>query len=164
VGNPCCPNESEPDALGATFSTHFNATGANTDVIEHCLAHVPANRVRAAYIFDDGYEMGLQVLSRPDRPTAVQCLTDDIAAGVIAAANRLKISLPDGLSIAGFDNFGLARKITPALTTAGLPAEDMGEAAALQVIDALEGRGRRAVRTLACNIVMRDSIASAPAA
>lgn len=102
------------------------------------------------------------MLSRPDRPTAVQCLTDDIAAGVIAAATRLKISLPDGLSIAGFDNFGLARKITPALSTASLPAEDMGEAAALQVIDALEGRCRRAVKTLACNIVVRDSIARAP--
>ncbi len=108
--------------------------------------------------FDDGLETALRVLARPDRPTAVQCLTDDIAAGVIAAASRLKISLPDELSIAGFDNFGLARKMTPALTTAGLPAEDMGEAAALQVIDALEGRSRRSVKTLACKIVSRDSI------
>ncbi len=108
--------------------------------------------------FDDGLEMGLQVLSRPDRPTAVQCLTDDIAAGVIAAATRLGIPLPGGLSIAGFDNFGLARKISPALTTAGLPAEEMGEAAALQVIDALEGRSRRSVRTLDCRIILRDSI------
>ncbi|RZS46698.1 LacI family DNA-binding transcriptional regulator [Sphaerotilus mobilis] len=119
--------------------------------ITHAMHHCNA-------FFDDGFEMGMQVLSRPDRPTAVQCLTDDIAAGVIAAATRLHISLPDGLSIAGFDNFGLARKITPALTTAGLPAEDMGEAAALQVIEALEGRSRQGVRTLPCNIVMRDSI------
>jgi hypothetical protein len=35
--------------MRATFSTHFNAAGANIDVIEHCLAHVPGNRVRAAY-------------------------------------------------------------------------------------------------------------------
>lgn len=38
-----------PHGMRATFSTHFNASGANIDVIEHCLAHVPANRVRAAY-------------------------------------------------------------------------------------------------------------------
>ena len=31
------------------FSTHFNALGENPDVIERCLAHAPANRVRAAY-------------------------------------------------------------------------------------------------------------------
>jgi integrase len=38
-----------PHGMRATFSTYFNATGANIDVIEHCLVHVPANRVRAAY-------------------------------------------------------------------------------------------------------------------
>jgi integrase len=38
-----------PHGMRAAFSTHFNATGANVDVIEHCLAHVPANRVRAAH-------------------------------------------------------------------------------------------------------------------
>jgi len=38
-----------PDGMRAAFSTYFNAKGANIDVIEHCLAHAPANRVRAAY-------------------------------------------------------------------------------------------------------------------
>ena len=38
-----------PHGMRAAFSTHFNGSGANVDVIEHCLAHVPSNRVRAAY-------------------------------------------------------------------------------------------------------------------
>jgi integrase len=38
-----------PHGMRATFNTHFNAAGASIDVIEHCLAHVPGNRVRAAY-------------------------------------------------------------------------------------------------------------------
>lgn len=38
-----------PHGMRAAFSTHFNAMGANPDVIEHCLAHVADNRVRAAY-------------------------------------------------------------------------------------------------------------------
>lgn len=41
--------EGTPHGMRAAFSTHFNAMGASVDVIEHCLAHVPANRVRAAY-------------------------------------------------------------------------------------------------------------------
>ena len=41
--------EGTPHGMRAAFSTHFNATGASVDVIEHCLAHAPANRVRAAY-------------------------------------------------------------------------------------------------------------------
>ena len=38
-----------PHGMRAAFTTHFNGDGANVDVIEHCLAHVPNNRVRAAY-------------------------------------------------------------------------------------------------------------------
>ena len=33
----------------SVFSTHFNKAGANPDVIERCLAHAPADKVRAAY-------------------------------------------------------------------------------------------------------------------
>jgi integrase len=38
-----------PHGMRSAFSTHFNSAGASVDVIEHCLAHVPTNRVRAAY-------------------------------------------------------------------------------------------------------------------
>ena len=38
-----------PHRMRVAFSTHFNGEGANVDVIEHCLAHVPNNRLRAAY-------------------------------------------------------------------------------------------------------------------
>ena len=42
-------SESTPHGMRAVFSTHFNKQGANIDVIEHCLAHAPVDRVRAAY-------------------------------------------------------------------------------------------------------------------
>lgn len=41
--------EGTPHGMRAAFSTYFNRIGAGVDVIEHCLAHVPANAVRAAY-------------------------------------------------------------------------------------------------------------------
>jgi integrase len=41
--------ESTPHGMRAAFSTHFNMAGDDVDVIEHCLAHAPANKVRAAY-------------------------------------------------------------------------------------------------------------------
>lgn len=42
-------HDGTPHGMRAAFSTHFNGAGANVDVIEHCLAHVPSNRVRSAY-------------------------------------------------------------------------------------------------------------------
>lgn len=41
--------ESTPHGMRAAFSTHFNKVGASVDVIEHCLAHSPADKIRAAY-------------------------------------------------------------------------------------------------------------------
>ncbi len=38
-----------PHGMRAAFSTHFNGANANADVIELCLAHSPAGKVRAAY-------------------------------------------------------------------------------------------------------------------
>lgn len=109
--------------------------------------------------FEDGYKQGLKVLRLKNRPTAIQCLTDDIAAGVIAAAQELGLSLPKELSICGFDNFGLARKISPALTTAHLPAEEMAEMATRQVIKALEQKEQEEEVVLACDVILRNSVA-----
>lgn len=114
---------------------------------------------QSGVFFEDGYREGLDVLRMKNRPTAIQCLTDDIAAGVIAAAQELGIHLPNELSICGFDNFGLARKISPALTTANLPAEEMAEVAVRQVIMALEHKEQDAGVVLPCEVILRGSVA-----
>lgn len=41
--------EGTPHGMRAAFSTHFNSIGANADVVELCLAHVPMGQTRAAY-------------------------------------------------------------------------------------------------------------------
>jgi LacI family transcriptional regulator len=114
--------------------------------------------VQCGAFYEDGYREGLKLLSRKNRPTAVQCITDDMAAGLIAAASQLGIQLPQELSICGFDNFGLARKITPLLTTATLPIEEMAINAALQVIGRLQGVEVESESHFDCAVVYRDSI------
>lgn len=89
--------------------------------------------------FEAGLEAGRILLSQDWIPSAVQCETDDLAVGVIAAAHELGMRMPADLSVVGFDNFGLAYKVWPALTTAHLPVEEMAAYAATQVIGALEG-------------------------
>ncbi len=143
---------------------HRATTQRQAGFIQAIQAHEDTASIRYAVencdaVFEAGYEVGMRLLSRQRRPSAIQCLTDDIAAGVMSAANRLNIRLPGELSIAGFDNFGLARKLSPALTTAVLPAEEMAEAATLQVIEALEGRCLKATRTLDCDVITRESMA-----
>jgi LacI family transcriptional regulator len=76
-----------------------------------------------------------QLLSLAPRPTAIFAANDDMAAGVIRAASRLGIRVPDGLSVAGFDDNALARHIFPTLTTVRQPLDVMTDRAAMALID-----------------------------
>lgn len=108
--------------------------------------------------FADGLAIGRDLFAKKLRPTAIQCITDDMAAGVLAAAHERRLAMPDALSVAGFDNFGLATRLYPALSTANLPLMNMAVAATRQVLDALEGQDVDASLQFSCEVVLRDSI------
>jgi LacI family transcriptional regulator len=114
--------------------------------------------------FSDGLAIGREIFSKPHPPTALQCITDDLAAGVIAAAHERRLAMPEALSVAGFDNFGLATRLYPALSTVTLPTMPMAAAATRQVLDTLEGRDVVHWQHFTCEVALRDSIGSPPAA
>jgi LacI family transcriptional regulator len=108
--------------------------------------------------FSDGLAIGRKLFAKASRPTAIQCITDDMAAGLIAAAHERRLLLPEALSISGFDNFGLAIRLYPALSTATLPLMDMAIAATRQVRDNLEGKPVISPARFSCEVVLRNSI------
>ena len=59
---------------------------------------------------------------------------DDMAAGVVRVADRLGISVPAELSVAGCDDVALAQQIYPSLTTIRQPLSEMAERAAMALI------------------------------
>lgn len=90
----------------------------------------PAWVLQGEYSFEAGRACAQQLLgSSRKRPTAVICSSDDIAAGVIAIAHEMGLELPRDLSVAGYDDTALARKLWPPLTTVHQPVEQMAEQA-----------------------------------
>lgn len=83
-----------------------------------------------------GEAAALELLNREQPPTAIFAANDDMAAGVMRVAERLGISIPDQLSVAGCDDISLARQVYPALTTIRQPLAKMAETAAQMLIDA----------------------------
>lgn len=75
---------------------------------------------------EQGYNCAKELLTMENRPTAIFAFNDLMAAGAIKAARELKISVPDELSIIGFDDRELSSYINPMLSTVKLPLEDMG--------------------------------------
>ncbi|MFJ2236222.1 LacI family DNA-binding transcriptional regulator [Streptomyces sp. NPDC087859] len=124
--------------------------------------------VRSGGEISSGYEGALRVLdgiAADRRPTGIFCYNDRVAAGVLHAATRLGIAVPEELSVVGYDDQEhMAAYLTPALTTVALPHRAMGEAAARLLLDSIDtGRTSPAtVRRLACPVVSRASVGPAP--
>ncbi|WP_422010064.1 LacI family DNA-binding transcriptional regulator [Roseateles sp.] len=81
------------------------------------------------FTFASGRDAAHQLLSRRQRPTAVFASNDDMALGVLAAAQRLGLSVPGELSITGFDDSPAAALVWPPLTTVRQPVAEMARMA-----------------------------------
>lgn len=78
--------------------------------------------------FDMGFTVGGELIDRRPRPTAIFALTDMMAIGVMHAAAKRGLRVPEDLSIIGFDNIPFASYIMPELTTVAQPIYRMGQA------------------------------------
>jgi LacI family transcriptional regulator, repressor for deo operon, udp, cdd, tsx, nupC, and nupG len=94
-----------------------------------------------------GYEAMQEILLGPGRPTAVFALSDDMAMGAMRAAIEAGLSVPEDLSVVGFDDHELA--FTVGLTTVAQDPADLGAKGAQIIVDRLLGHSGpiRAVRS-----------------
>ena len=115
--------------------------------------------------FDSGTECATQLLEQDPPPTAIFAANDDMAAGVIRAANRHGIDVPGQLSVAGFDDIALARQVDPALTTIRQPLDRMAEYAA-SILAQGNGNGNdeleKHAKIIPATIKIRESTGPAP--
>ena len=77
------------------------------------------------------------LLQEPDPPTAIFAASDTQAMGVLEAADELGASVPDDLSVVGYDDIEVARYA--GLTTVAQPLEESGAIGANLLLVALEG-------------------------
>jgi len=110
-----------------------------------------------------GHERALQILQWPAdrRPTALFCSNDGIALGVLDALHELKVSVPEEISVCGFDDIPSAPLAQPALTTVRQPLNRIGMRAVellLEQITAGKPTGRKEV--LPAELIIRDSVAA----
>ncbi|WP_319019193.1 LacI family DNA-binding transcriptional regulator [Microbispora sitophila] len=116
--------------------------------------------VRTGLTMEDGRAAALDLLNRPERPTAIFTCNDLQALGVYQAARALGLRIPADLSVVGFDDLPIAALIDPPLTTVHQPLTEMAMAAT-ELALAL-GRGEERPRIgleLATTLTVRESTA-----
>jgi DNA-binding LacI/PurR family transcriptional regulator len=107
-----------------------------------------------------GYRGAVDLLTRPDHPTAIFALDDVMAIGALSAAVDLGMNVPRYISIIGFDDSPMASYVRPALTTIRQPIGEIGEKAVSLLVKMIEQEdvpGNPVYLCLKPELVVRDS-------
>ncbi|MEO7016241.1 MAG: LacI family DNA-binding transcriptional regulator [Leifsonia sp.] len=107
---------------------------------------------------ESGRVIGVELAGRSD-VTAVFCGNDEIAMGVIRGLHEGGRTVPDDVSVVGFDDHPLARMWTPPLTTVDQDFASLGSRAYGLLEGLMEGRTVRKFSSERPPIVIRESAA-----
>lgn len=103
-------------------------------------------------------------LESSQRPTAIICANDSMALGAMSSLHKAGLTVPDDLSVIGFDDIDIASQVTPPLTTVAVPVEEIAARAFAMLKALIEGQPleNRHV-ALPAHLVVRGSTAEVSA-
>lgn len=108
-----------------------------------------------------GYQAAMGMLEGRSRPTAIFAASDMQALGAYGAARELGLTIPDDLSVVGYDDLQFTRFAGPPLTTVHQPMTEMAEEATRLVLRLRDEPQLKSTRLeLATSLMIRSSTAA----
>lgn len=122
--------------------------------------------VQGGFDFESGVETARTLLAAKPRPTAIFASNDSMALGAMSAIKAAGLSIPDDISVAGFDDVPACGLVWPRLTTVRQPIRAMAETAVAILYALAEGaepEARHIHRLESFTVEARESTAPPPA-
>ncbi|EEF26591.1 HTH-type transcriptional regulator malR, putative [Ricinus communis] len=139
-------------------ASHLRQQGFIDELMACGLDRKAVSLAEGDFSFASGMAAGILLLGKKPRVTAIFAANDDMAAGVIAAAARLGVRVPEDLSVAGFDDSPVATLVWPPITTVRQPIVEMAAAAA----ELLIGEGTAPAKPFGVELIERRSTGVSP--
>lgn len=98
-----------------------------------------------------------ELLLKKNKPTAIFACNDLMALGSVNACNKLNLNVPYDISIIGFDNTLISNITHPKLTTVDLNMEEIGNIAALKLLEIIEDKNKSIKYTMETKLIVRES-------
>ena len=93
--------------------------------------------IRGDFSVESGHRAARHIIDMTERPTAVFCSADMVAFGLIAGLQEAGLSVPDDISVVGFDDIDMSQYYIPALTTIYQDRHLLGRRAAERLLERL---------------------------
>jgi len=103
------------------------------------------------------------LLNSAHPPTAIFCANDEMAIGCLHEIKAAGLTVPDDISVIGFDDIRYAEVTDPPLTTIRQPAEEIGECVMYRICRRIEegpGVGTSEPQIVPHKLVVRQSVAA----
>lgn len=124
---------------------------------EHGITWKPYLR-EGRFRMESGYEMMCSLIETEKLPSAVFAASDPIAMGALKALQEHGISVPEEISIIGFDDISISGFTSPPLTTVHAPAYHMGKYGASLIHHIIRNQTGPAMKILLpCSLTLRES-------
>ena len=105
--------------------------------------------IAAGYGIENGYTAGETLLGTVHRPTAIFAANDNIAMGVMAAAHRNGITIPEDLALVGYNDTPLSARLPTPLSSVHVPLDQIAATAIDLIVNpGMEPHIRRSMPTL----------------
>jgi LacI family transcriptional regulator len=154
-------HETDPTRL-AEMPNAIRAEGYRQAMRAHGLAD-EIDIVSTTYTQEGGYVGARQLLARPRRPTAIFAGADIVAMGVLEAVTETGLSVPDDISVAGYDNTTFAALRPISLTSVDQAGRHIGANAAQLLLDRIADRHKPSAHVrLSPTLVVRRTTAPPP--
>ena len=101
---------------------------------------MPEQTYHGEFTFQAGYDAAKGIARLPERPRAVVCENDVLAAGVICGLYRQGVAVPEEVRVTGFDNLPLAEMYIPAITSIAIPMEEMHTLGVSMLLKQMQGQ------------------------
>ena len=139
--------------------THSRSEGALKEMAKRGLDLDPSHFFSGDFSIESGARAARAWLELDRRPSALFCQSDQMSFGFISELAQHGVSVPNDVSVVGFDDIDIARRFIPALTTVRQPRSKLGLCAAKMLINQIQTNISPAIETtiLEVELVVRDS-------
>lgn len=143
---------------GPTYASSARGRGAGyrRALAEAGLGPDEAYVVDSSFSIEAGVDAANELMALPERPTAIFAVNDNTAIGALSALRNAGLSVPEDVSLVGYNDIPIVSRLATPLTTVRVPFDQIA-GAALDLLLADEVGSKERVRVATPTLIPRES-------